>query len=568
MATKRSPLISARTSQLRPLVTRVREVDPNLVFGALAALALLVLMVEGRRFSFQGDEWDFLLHRRGHSLAIFLTPHNEHLSALPILAYKTFFQVFGATTTFPSRLLDALLATTCASLVFVFFSRRVGVWVALAAGTVILFFGPGWQDMIWGFQIGYLGSLAAGLAGLLVLERVDRRGDVIAATLFTIALLCSSVGLVILIGAIVEMLIVVYRSRAWQRLWVVALPGVLYALWYSHYGVSRVRLSLIHTVPLSAFDSLSAVAGSLTGLAGFASGPYSVTLDPGSTVAGLLLIALGVRFLRGAPLSARFWGMAATLAAFWSLDAMSYVPGRDPASSKYMYPLACFVLLAVAECCLGWRASRRGLVLLGAVSVLVVLSNLGFLHDAAKVFDFDSTEARAELAAVQVARGVVAPAFSPAEPQVTAIIGNPNVTQIDAGSYFSAIDAFGSQAFSVMALEHQPNGVREDADVVLINAERLALRPTSLPRTGCTRTAPVDGQISLTTGPGTVVLKPTRGSIPTVVVRRFATSYAPPGLGQVAAGAVAGLSLPRDQATLPWQIRLTAADPVIVCGLS
>jgi hypothetical protein len=551
------------------MLTRTRPPDPRVAFGALAVIALAVLMVEGRKFTFQGDEWDFLMHRRGHSLAVFLTPHNEHLSALPILAYKVLFGIFGARSTVPFRLLDALLATLCATLVFVLVARRMSGWVALAAGAVMLFFGPGWQDILWGFQIGYLGSLAAGLGALLVLERGDRRGDVIAAALFIVSIACSSVGLVMLIGGIVEMLLMA-RGGAWRRLWVVVLPAALYALWYSHYGVSRVQLTRAHAIPLWAFDGLSATVGSITGLTqpSAAAGPYSVTLDPGTTIAVVVLIALGIRFLRGGPLQARFWGLAAAAVAFWSLDAMSYVPGRDPGSSKYVYPLAAFVLVAAAACWRGYRVPRRGLVLLGVVSLAAIASNLGFLRDGAKEFNRDSVYAKAELGAMQVARGIVSPSFSPAAPAIAAVIGNPNVTQIDARSYFAATDTFGSPADSVTTLLRQSDAVRQAADLVLVNAEQLALRPASLPARGCMRSQPVAGTIQLASGPGNVVLHPVRAGISRVSLRRFASTYMSAAVGPVAAGATVALSLPHDRAALPWHVGITVSTPVVACGLT
>jgi hypothetical protein len=537
------------------------------VFTALAGIALVLLMAEGRHFTFQGDEWDFLMHRRGHSLAVFLTPHNEHLSLLPIVVYKAFFQIFGATSTFPFRLVDAALATICATLVFVLVRRRMGGWVALAAGALMLFFGPGWQDIIWSFQIGYLGSLAAGLGALLVVERRDRRGDVIAAALLIVSVACSSVGVVILIGTIVEMLLISWPS-SWRRLWVVALPGALYALWYTQYGVSRVQLTHAHAVPLWAFDGLSATVGSIAGLTqpSVTGGVYSVALDPGTTIAVVVLIALGIRFLRGGPLPFRFWGLAAALLAFWALDAMSYVPGRDPGASKYVYPLAALVLVAAGEAYRGSRLSRRGLILLGVVALAAIASNLGFLRDGVKEFNRDSLYAKAELGAIQVARGIVPVSFSPAEPAIVAVIGNPNVTQIDAGSYFSAIDKFGSPADDVPTLLRQPEEVRQAADLVLVNAEQLAVRPAALPRHGCVRRSPVGGGIELTAGPGDVVLHPLSSPISRIALRRFAATYGAAAAGSVAIGDVVVLRLARDRAMVPWHIQVASSGPVVVCG--
>jgi hypothetical protein len=557
---------SRRLLEAQRALTASRIFDPVVAFAALAVLAFALLLYEGRGFTFQGDEWDFLLHRRGHSLSVFLTPHNEHLSALPILAYKLLFQIFGARSAVPFRVLAAVLATICATLVFVLARRRLGGWVALAPAAVMLFLGPGWQDMLWGFQIGYLGSLAAGLGALLALERGDRRGDLWATLLLIVSLACSSVGIVVLIGVVVELLLVT-RLRNWQRLWVVAVPALLYALWFTQYGVSRVRLSLINTIPTSAFTSLSAVAGSLTGLTRPAAGPYSVTIDPGSTIAVLLLIVLAVRLLRGGPLSARFWALAAMIVAWWILDALSYVTGRDPASSKYMYPLAALVLLLAAEGASRWRLRGRGLALLGLVALIAIVSNIGFLRLGAYEFRRDSIYARTELGAMQVARGLVPASFSPAEPAIVNLVGNPNVTQIDAGSYFSAVDAFGSPADTVTRLLREPEEVREAGDLVLVEAEGITLRSGQSPARGCTRLRPAGGRIDLTSGPAQLVLSGGRAGVGQVMLRRFASSYNYVDLGRVAPGAAVALALPSDHSILPWHVGLTAAAPVTVCRL-
>jgi hypothetical protein len=398
-----------------------------------------------------------------------------------------------------------------------------------------------------------------------MLERRDRRGDIVAAVLLTVGISCSSVGVIVLIGAIVEMLLVTVPAN-WRRLWVVAVPAVLYALWYTQYGVNQVKLSYAHYIPYDAYRSLAAALGSITGLTTLSptSGVYGVATDPGTALAALALVALAIRFLRGGRLSFRFWGLMSMLVAWWVLDTLSYVEGRDPTSSKYMYPVAIFVLLVAAECCAGWRMKTRGYIVLGIAALVAIVSNLGFLHEGAKEFDRDSVYARAELTAMQVARGIISPTFSPGTPAITAVIGNPNVIQVVAGPYFSAIDAFGSQADSVPTLLRQPNGVRQAADVVLVKAERLTLRRASLPSHGCTSQRPAAGMIQLTTGPGTIVLQPAAPGIPRVLLRRFASTYLA-DVGATAPDRVVALSLPADRSSLPWHLGIVTSAPVTIC---
>ena len=52
-------------------------------------------------------------------------------------------------------------------LLFVYLRRRVDPWLALLAAGIVLFLGPAFDDLIWGFQMGFNGSLACGLGALL-----------------------------------------------------------------------------------------------------------------------------------------------------------------------------------------------------------------------------------------------------------------------------------------------------------------------------------------------------------------------------------------------------------------
>src|SRR5436305_3106217 len=44
--------------------------------------AAVVLLYAGRHLTFFYDEWDYVLGRRGSSVAAYLDPHNGHLSAV------------------------------------------------------------------------------------------------------------------------------------------------------------------------------------------------------------------------------------------------------------------------------------------------------------------------------------------------------------------------------------------------------------------------------------------------------------------------------------------------------
>lgn len=545
----------------------VRLARPAPVFFVLAILATAWLMREGRHFTFIGDDWDWFLHRQGTSLDVWLTPHAEdHLSVLPILAYQALFRIFGATSTVPFRLLSALVGAICAGLLCVLVARRIGGALALAPAAILLFFGPGWSDLLWSFEIGFLGSLAAGFGALLALDRDDRLGDVTAAVLLSVSVACGSVGLMILAGVVVEFLLRVRaRTCPVSRLWIPGVPILLYALWYSRYGTSVLHPKLVHLIPSFTFDGIAASAGAITGLAGPHGGPLSISLDPGTTITILLLLVFGVRLLRGQPLSPRFWAMAAAIVAFWSADALGYAPGRGPEASRYTYPVAMFLILAIVEFGPPLRPTVRAAAVLGVASLSAVVSNLGFMRSGANEFAVDSYFSRAELGAMDVAREVVAPSFSPAQPSIATLVGDHTMWAVTAGPYFAAVDRFGDPADSVPRILTQEEPIRQAADLVLVRAERLALQRRTRTAISCTETHPAGGFVELVRGPGLLRLQTRAAGAKSVVLRRFAATFMYASLGGIRPDSDATLWLPLDRSDLPWHVRILTPRPIGIC---
>src|ERR1700730_18375190 len=78
--------------------------DPaDAAFVGLLAFGAALVLIETRGLSFFGDEWDFLITRRGLSPHVLLGPHGPHLSLIPVLLYKRLLAVFGASSYLPFR---------------------------------------------------------------------------------------------------------------------------------------------------------------------------------------------------------------------------------------------------------------------------------------------------------------------------------------------------------------------------------------------------------------------------------------------------------------------------------
>src|SRR3712207_3709990 len=125
--------------------------------AAITVAALAFVLFTGRALGFYYDEWDFVLQRLGSDPETFLRPHNEHISVVPVLVYKTLFAVVGLEHHWPFRAVLALAYVACGVAVFVLVRRRLGPWPGVVLATLILFMGLGHQNMVHAFQIGFVG---------------------------------------------------------------------------------------------------------------------------------------------------------------------------------------------------------------------------------------------------------------------------------------------------------------------------------------------------------------------------------------------------------------------------
>ena len=151
----------------------MRRPDPDRLFLLAAAVAAVVLLWLGAGLTFFADEWAFIEVRSLGDPSTWFTPHNEHWSTLPILLYRSLVESVGLGSYMPYLAVLIGLHLVVATLAFALVRRSCGSWLALAAGVVVLFLGNGFENLYWAFQIGFVGSLALGLAAILVLDAPD-----------------------------------------------------------------------------------------------------------------------------------------------------------------------------------------------------------------------------------------------------------------------------------------------------------------------------------------------------------------------------------------------------------
>jgi len=354
----------------------VRLVEKHTAFAVLClelAVAGPLLVLYGRHQWFRQDEWDFVANRSLSHPSELLRAHGVGWSTLPVVVYRVLYAAVGLRSYWPY--LVAVVAAHLTIVVLLWFVMRrhtVAPWVATALATVLLAFGPGWEAILWGFELTVLGALLFGLAQLLAVDRdgpLDRF-DGFALAFGLAALMCSEVGVTMVAVAAVTALV----RRGWKPAALQAgVLGVIYVAWF---GYAR---------PSSSFDpthqGAAAALGSAVSWAARSVGDTFRAAGRGPLV-GLVLAALLVvglvlawssmplrRFRRkGAAVAVL---LAGALLGIGMLAAIERV-GHAPDAGRYLYVNAALMLpafgVAVTALIARWRILAPVLVV-----VLVVL---------------------------------------------------------------------------------------------------------------------------------------------------------------------------------------------------
>lgn len=540
------------------------------VFAVALVAAAGLILYAGRRLGFYYDEWQYVQFRRGGGLHTYLDPHNGHLSLIPVTIYKALFATVGTDHYWPYRVVLLVFHLISCVLLFVLVRRRLGDRAALGAGLLLVLMATSSENLVWAFQLDFVGSVASGLGAFVLLDRPSRRNDVWACVLVAASVASSSLGVAFLLGVAVELLLQPQRRR---QLWIVAIPGALYGLWLLGYGSSSqlLRENLSLTTQYVA-DAASAAAASIVGLP-----PYgSILLVGGAAAVAILRRANPL----APPPSPRLAAFAVTALSFWTLTALSRGQLHEPGAPRYLY-IGAVMLMLIAVWMLprptvwsGWMTATTA-VLLG----FVLLGNVYKLRDSERFFRAIWEPLRASLAAFEVAGPHADPAAKPTVPAW------PYLT---AGPYLDAVRDTGSPTGGVAWLVRASESQRQIADVQLVQAENVKATPArAIPPTGGAAPAveqPVEGSASvvgrcvvflprtaggaLTLGlrPGAAISIDTAGKAPASVrARRFAEQFVAPA-STVAGGSAAILRTDADGApSVAWHLRIDAARRVRVC---
>ncbi len=549
--------------------------------GLAASGALLIAWQS--HLTFLIDDWDLLLARRGFNAHALLDPHARHLIIGPALIYKAIQATVGMDSILPYAVaaIGSFLASVL--LLFIYLSRRVGDWVALAAVLPVLVMGTAYQDLLSSFQICYSASVAFGIGALLAIEGANRRGDLVACALLVASLAFAEIAIAFAAGVLVA---IVLQRGPLRRAWIIVVPVVLYAIWYFIFeAYSKVPSSVsahnLATSPPYVLDGFASSIASLFGLGAPLELSGTGALGWGRPLLVALVAASIWVLCRRTP--TRRWILVALAVGitFWFTTAGNFGFGRPPTASRYQYVGAVFVLLIAGEIAAGWRPGWRAILATFAVAGAAALSNLAILHDGYRTLTGRSTVVRGGLGGLEVAADRVNPDFvlTPANSDFFYL------SQVTAGPYLSASAKFGSPAYSQSELASAPESAREAADKVLAAALPVSLRPGGVqPPSGgapprvvgppnarssmkgsCVTVRGVAGAPPiLALPPGGVVLR-TPGLAPrALLLRRFASGF-PASAGTLRG--TASLVIPTDRSSRPWQLQVAGYGPITACPL-
>jgi hypothetical protein len=364
----------ARSAAIRTTLAGIGWPPFVLAFGALAFLVWL-----GRDMTFYHDEFTFLLMRDLSWNGVF-APHNEHLSATLVVLYRTLVGTVGTASYWPYLGVTFALHVVVAAIVYVVVRRETPAAWALGAMAVMLMLGSGGDDILWAFQSGTVGAVAAGMAAVVVAPR----RPAVAAILLTVALATSGVGLAFVVGTGLHLLLTRPRALPW-----LFLPVGLYLGWYLLFATSAVSAGVNGLVEYV-----------LTGLYASAAGALGSTALVVGQVA-LLALALGL---------GRAWSVPPVVLALLASGVAFFVIaglvraqlGAEQATApRYVYIVAPSLIIA-GTVLLARIPKPLGNVAGVAVLVVALVGNVGLMVET---HDRLESKIECERAMTPIARG-------------------------------------------------------------------------------------------------------------------------------------------------------------------
>ena len=343
------------------------------------ALGAVSLLYVARSQWFFFDEWDIIWPPEASRR--FIEGHNGHWSSLPIAVWAAIQRLVGLGSYIPYIAVAIAAHLAVAHLLWrVLRHVNAAPWIATSLIAVFIFFGAAGENLMWAFQMGFMGAMAFGLAALLVALRPALRLASIITIVALLSIGAATAGTALPLFLVVGV-VILYRHGWRMALVGVGIPTAVYLLWYT----------LIAGPNPTAIYRAQTVGEMLRGIPEFVARMFVEAYEASTPVPGfgvLVITAIGLWVVL--LVVGRAWttevvvatGMLASGLLFAALTGYSRLelPVAGPVESRYVYVVVMYTLPAVAmlltRIVSGWTARLIAVISLIAV---VLAFNVGTL---------------------------------------------------------------------------------------------------------------------------------------------------------------------------------------------
>jgi hypothetical protein len=358
---------------------------------------------------------------------------------LPRLIYTALLSTVGLRSYLPYMVVLLTLHATSGVLLFEIVRRRAGDLVGLACAALFLVLGAAWENLLWAFQIAFVGSVACGLGMLLALQGPSTTRRLLTASLLLAASLAfSGMGIVFATAAVATLLLTPTRRR--DIFWFAPVIG-LFGVWYLVFGRTGTPVNPPPTavnillVPLFISWGLGQSAAGLIGESG-SWGP------PALVVAAW---ALTLTWWRRRP-DAFALGVLAALVAVYFVTGLGRAQNgiQTAGAGRYLYEGAAFWLILLGGDVarqLPWRGTWRPA--LAACLFLACFSSAVVLFTFAAAKGVQMQRQMADLQALASERSDLC--LNPGATADTLVMPQVN----DVAAYYRATDRYGDPAAGI-----------------------------------------------------------------------------------------------------------------------
>jgi hypothetical protein len=318
-----------------PQRTPASALVPSAVLVLLWLLLVALVAWVNRDMGPFYDEWGYLCQADWTNIGYLMAPHGGgHWVFLHVLIYRTAAELLGAYP-YPPLLLPVLLAHLALVLGVL---RLTG---SVLAAALVLWFGTGWLNLFWAFQVGFVAAAALGVWGLIAISA----GRSAVGSLLLLAGVATQGDALFFIPAAGVVLLAQRRQR--ELPWIF-LPAIAWSAWAI---LNHAHSSGASPTPLAYVDYLG--TGALFAI-GLGMGPI-----------GTVGVLSGLLAARGRP-GALTLATGAGLLSEFAILALVRQGVNPPTGSHYQYVAAVFVVIALADI---RRTARHGIFITAALVI-------------------------------------------------------------------------------------------------------------------------------------------------------------------------------------------------------